>query len=102
MLNYTPNSIALSLRNQSSKSIGIIIPQIVNHYFAKVIQGIEEEAQKHGFSSLIAVSNNSFEKEVLHMQNLANGSIDGFILSVAKETMLKKDYHHFKEVLARG
>lgn len=102
LLNYKPNSIALSLRNQATKSIGILIPQIVNHYFAKVIQGIEEEAQKQGYSSLIAVSNNSFEKEVLHMQNLANGSIDGFILSVAKETLLKKDYHHFKEVLARG
>lgn len=100
-LNYKPNSIALSLRNRSTKSIAVIIPQIVNHFFSKVIKGIEEEAAERGYSTLIAVSNNSFEKEVLHMQSLANGSIDGFILSVAKETMRKNDYHHFNEILSR-
>lgn len=102
MYNYKPNSIALNLRNKSTKSIAIIIPQIVNHFFTNVIQGIEEEANKRNYNVIIAVSNDSFDKEVLNMETLVNGSIDGFILSVAKETMKKADYHHFNETISQG
>lgn len=102
MYNYKPNSIALSLRNKSSKSIGIIIPQIVNHFFTRVIQGIEGIANERNYNVVIAVSNDSFEKEVINMQTLVNGSIDGFVLSVAKETLKIKDYHHFSETIAQG
>ena len=45
---------------------------------------------------------NDFDKEVLNMELLANGSTDGFILSVAKETMDKQDYHHINEVIEQG
>lgn len=102
MYNYKPNSIALNLRNQSTKSIAIIIPQIVNHFFTKVIQGIENEANHRNYNVIIAVSNDSFEKEVLNMQTLVNGSIDGFVLSVAKDTLRRKDYHHFYETISQG
>ncbi len=102
MYNYKPNSIALNLRNKSTKSIAIIIPQIVNHFFTKVIQGIESEANRRNYNVIIAVSNDSFDKEVLNMETLVNGSIDGFILSVAKETMKKRDYHHFNETILQG
>jgi len=48
------------------------------------------------------LSNESFDKEVINMQLLANGSIDGFILSISKETLLKQDYHHFTESIDQG
>ncbi len=102
LYNYKPNSIALNLRNKSSQTIAIIIPQIVNHFFTKVIQGIESIANERNYNVIIAVSNDSFEKEVLNMQTLVNGSIDGFILSVAKETLKRKDYHHFNETISQG
>lgn len=102
LYNYKPNSIALNLRNKSSQTIAIIIPQIVNHFFTKVIQGIESIANERNYNVIIAVSNDSFEKEVINMQTLVNGSIDGFILSVAKETLKRKDYHHFNETISQG
>lgn len=102
MYNYKPNSIALNLRNKSSQTIAIIIPQIVNHFFTKVIQGIESVANERNYNVVIAVSNDSFDKEVINMQTLVNGSIDGFILSVAKETLKRKDYHHFTETISQG
>ncbi len=102
LYHYKPNSIALSLRNQSTRSIAIIIPQIVNQFFTEVIKGIEAEASKHNYNTIIAVSNDSFEKEVLNMQTLANGSIDGFILSVAKGTLYQKDFRHFQETIEQG
>ena len=102
MYNYKPNSIALNLRNKSTNSIAIILPQIVNHFFTNVVQGIESEANRRNYNVIIAVSNDSFEKEVLNMETLVNGSIDGFILSVAKETMKRGDYHHFNETISQG
>jgi LacI family transcriptional regulator len=100
--NYKPNSIALSLKNQKTKKIGIIIPEIVHHFFATVISGAERVANKNGYQVIITVSDESFDKEVVNMEMLANGSIDGFIMSLSKETMHKQDFHHLREVTNQG
>ncbi|KAF2515995.1 LacI family DNA-binding transcriptional regulator [Flavobacterium foetidum] len=100
--NYKPNNIALSLKNRKTKSIGIIIPEIVHYFFSTVINGIEQVANEHGYSVVICVSDDSFDKEVLNMEMLANGSIDGFIMSLSKETQFKGDFHHITEVINQG
>ncbi|MCH2192744.1 LacI family DNA-binding transcriptional regulator [Kordia sp.] len=102
LYNYRPNNIALSLKNKRTKTIGVIIPEIVHHFFSKVISGIEKEANNRGYNVIIGLSNESFDKEVINIEMLANGSIDGFILSVAKETLLLQDYHHFYETINQG
>jgi len=102
LYNYRPNNIALSLKNRKTKTIGVIIPDIVHHFFTKVINGIENVAAKRGYNVLVSLSNESFDKEVLNMETLANGSIDGFILSISKETLMQQDFHHFKEILDEG
>lgn len=99
---YKPNSLALNLRNQKTKTIGIIIPQIVHHFFTKVISGIEYVANKNGYNVMICMSMDSFEKEVLNLDMLANGMVDGIIVSVAKETEEKKEYTHFKDLINNG
>ena len=100
--NYKPNNIALSLKNRKTKTIGIIIPEIVHHFFTTVISGVEKVANEMGYNVLVCLSDNSFSKEVLNMEMLANGSTDGFILSLAKETMQKGDYHHLTEAVNQG
>lgn len=102
LYNYKPNNIALSLKNRKSKTIGVIIPEIVHHFFTTVISGIEQVANEKGYHVIICMSNNSFDKEVINMELLANGSTDGFIISVAKETQQKQDYHHLTEVIDQG
>ena len=102
LYNYRPNNIALSLQNQKTKTIGVIIPEIVHHFFSKVIRGIELVANKRGYNVIIGLSNESFDKEIINMQMLASGSIDGFILSISKETLQQQDYHHFKETINQG
>ncbi len=102
LYNYKPNNIALSLKNRKTKTIGVVIPEIVHHFFSKVIRGIEHVANTRGYNVIIALSNESFDKEVLNMEMLANGSIDGFIISIAKETLLLQDYHHFSETINQG
>lgn len=102
LYNYRPNNIALSLKNKKTKTIGIIIPEIVHHFFATVISGIEQVANKSGYNVIVCLSNESFDKEVINMDMLANGSIDGFIMSLSKETQLKKDFHHIEEAINQG
>lgn len=102
LYNYKPNNIALSLKNRKTRTIGLVLPEIVHDFFATVISGVEDVANKRGYNVLICLSNNSFDREVINMEMLANGSTDGFILSVAKETQQKGDYHHLEEVISQG
>lgn len=102
LYNYKPNNIALSLKNKKTKTIGIIIPEIVHHFFATVISGIEQVANECGYNVIVCLSDESFDKEVINMEMLANGSTDGFIMSLSKETQQKKDFHHLQEVINQG
>ena len=99
---YRPNNIALSLKNRKAMTIGVIIPEITHYFFSNVITGIEKVAKKEGFNVIIGLSNESFDKEVLNMEMLANGSIDGFILSISNDTQLQQDYHHLVETINQG
>lgn len=100
--NYKPNNIALSLKNRKTKTICIIIPEIIHHFFTTIISGIEHIANENGYNVIICLSDESFDKEVINMETLANGNIDGFIMSLSKETQQKKDFHHIAEVINQG
>ncbi len=102
LYNYRPNNIALSLKSKKTKTLGVIIPEIVHHFFTTVISGIEAYANRMGYNVIVGLSNESFSKEVINLETLANGSIDGFIMSVAKETLSKKDFYHLSETIDQG
>ncbi len=97
--NYKPNNLALQLRNQKTSVIGVIIPEIVHHFFSTVIDGIEQYANKRGYNVMVCVSNESYEKEVLNFNVLTNGSVDGLIVSVARGTQKNEKYNHFEALI---
>jgi len=99
---YKPNNVARSLINKKTKTIGVIIPNIMNNFFAKVFVGIEKVAAEKGYSLISCISNESYEKEVKTMDLLKNGTLDGFILSMAEETQIKQDFDHFKMAIDEG
>lgn len=97
--NYQPNFTALSLRNNKSKTLGIIIPQLVHEFFALVIRGIEDYAYSTGYSIIICSSNESYDREVIDTRTLITGRVDGLLVCMSKETV---NFDHFEEVDARG
>jgi LacI family transcriptional regulator len=97
--NYKPNSLALQLRTQKTKVIGVIIPQIVHHFFSTVISGIEEVANERGYNVMICFSNNSYKREVENVELLANGSVDGLLVSISKETLENDKFSHFQSLI---
>ncbi|PKA98836.1 LacI family transcriptional regulator [Flavobacteriaceae bacterium MAR_2009_75] len=102
LYNYKPNNIAVSLKNKRTKNIGVVIPDIVHHFFTTVFRGIEKYANEQGYNVIICVSDESFDKEVINMEMLNNGSIDGFIMSLSAETQQKDDITHLKQVVEQG
>src|SRR5690606_30458885 len=100
--NYSPNQIAISLKIQKTKTIGVIIPNILSHYFAEVLLGIEEEAIKQGYHIITIISNESYDKEVKSIKMFLNGTVDGFLVSLAKETQVKQKFNHFKLAISQG
>ncbi len=97
--NYRPNSLALKLRNRKTLVIGIIIPEIVHHFFSRVISGIEKTANERGYNVMICLSNESYDKELLNINMLADGSVDGLLVSIAKETLEKNEFGHFNQLI---
>ena len=98
-LNYTPNSIALSLRQSKTNTIGVIIPEIIHFFFSTVISGIEDIAYAAGYSVIVSQSNESYEREVIDSKALFNNRVDGMLVSLSRETV---KYDHFKSLFDRG
>lgn len=97
--NYKPNNLALQLRNQKTKVIGVILPKIVHHFFSTVIKGIEKGASEKGYHIMVCFSNESYQSEVDNLKVLSNGSVDGLLVSVAKETLQNEDFKHFEDLV---
>lgn len=100
--NYKPNIIGLNLKNRKTKTIGVIIPNILNSFFAKVFTGIEKVADEKGYNVITCISNESIEKEIHTLDMLSNGTIDGFILSISEEAQKLQEFSHFNEIINDG
>ncbi|MGJ3235715.1 LacI family DNA-binding transcriptional regulator [Marivirga sp.] len=85
-LNYQPNQFAINFKNQQSFIIGVIIPQIVHHFFSNVISGIINEAEKRGYNIMLFQSNESFESELKGVETFQKSMIDGLIISLSDNT----------------
>ncbi len=99
---YQPNRVALNLLQKKTKTIGVVIPNIMNSFFTKVFVGIEETATKRGYNLISCISNESYDKECKTIEMLKNGTLDGFIISMAEETQIKQKYEHLQTAIDEG
>lgn len=97
-LNYKPNTFAVNLRTKESKTIGLIIPVIVHHFFSNVIRGIISQAEKKGYLVIILQSNESYELEKKQIDLLMSQRVDGILISLANGTA---NFSHLNEVIAQ-
>ncbi|GAA4271208.1 LacI family DNA-binding transcriptional regulator [Aquimarina gracilis] len=101
--NYKPsNSVPDNSSKKSIKTIGVIIPNMLNHFFTKVFVGIERVATQSGYNLITCISNESYEKEASAMELLKNSRLDGFILSIAEETQVKQRFSHLQNAINQG
>lgn len=98
-VNYLPNPNALSLKERKSKSIGIVVSEVANHYFSQAINGIESIANSRGYTAIITQTHESYEQEKKNVQHLASRSVDGLLVSLSAET---RDLAHLEDLHSRG
>jgi LacI family transcriptional regulator len=98
-LNYRPNPFAQSLRSEAPRIIGVVVPNLVTHYYAAVLDGIETEARKAGYSVISANSHESKEDETRAIDNFNSLHVEGIIACLAQDTT---DYSHFEEISKMG
>jgi LacI family transcriptional regulator len=95
-MNYTPNPLAMGLLKQATKMIGVIVPDLVTHFYSSIISGIEQIAEEKGYYILIASSNESLQKEIKAVENLLKTRVEGLIVCLSQET---KTYEHFDRLI---
>ncbi|MCK8521135.1 LacI family transcriptional regulator [Aquimarina sp. D1M17] len=98
--NYKPNALAVSLKSSKTKTIGVILPEILNHFFAKALFGIEKQAAENGYKIVTCITNESYQKEVEYVEMLNYSSVDGFVVALSQETQVLNKFDHF-QVLKR-
>lgn len=98
-LNYRPNPFAQSLRKEAPKVIGVIVPNLVTHYYAAVLDGIEDYASKLGYSVISSNSHEDHEREAQALDNFLNMHVEGIIACLAQDTT---DYSHFEQLHEMG
>ena len=94
-LNYRPNPFAQSLRREKPRVIGVVVPNLVTHYYAAVLDGIEDYASKAGYAVIAANSHEDHEREEKAIDNFVGMYVEGIIACLAQDTV---DYSHFEEI----
>jgi DNA-binding LacI/PurR family transcriptional regulator len=97
--NYQPDQVALSLKSGLSKTIGVIVPEIVHYFFSTVISGIEDLAHDRGYHVMFCQSSELYEREVKAVEALLSTRIDGILVSVTKNTI---SFDHFRNIMNKG
>ncbi len=98
-VHYRPNVLALGLKKQQSNTLGVIVPEIVHHFFSSIISGIEDIAYGNGYRVMICQSNEDYLREVINLQALMDHRVDGLLVSISKSTL---DTNHFQRVSDGG
>lgn len=98
-LEYYPDSVARSLQQKSTRTIGVIVPEIRHFFFSSAVDGIEDIAYQAGYTILVSKSNEDCEREILNTRSLVSNKVAGIIASVAQNTT---DGSHFSSLANRN
>lgn len=85
-VNFRPNSIASSLKTKKTKTIGIVIPDMQNLFFTKILQSIVDSATSEGYRSILTCSNESYEREVECVDELINHNVEAIFIALSDRT----------------
>lgn len=100
--NYTPNSFASNFRKGTTSTVGLIIPNILNPFYAKVLVGVETYLDENGYKLITSISNDLIEKEIKNISVMSSGFVDGLIICISKEAEQKNEYQHIKTLIDNG
>lgn len=98
-VNYRPNPIAQGLKENRSRAIAVIVPEIANSFFSEAITGIEDVANARGYDVVIFQSHESYDREVANVRNVVARRVDGLLISLSNQT---QEFSHLRELHEKG
>lgn len=99
---YRPNAIATNLRNKSSKTLAVILPDVSNGFFAAALDGMEEMAHSKGYRLITCISHEKADREEEYIQMFSNGGVDGYIVAVSEEIQQQNRKAVYEQLLEDG
>ena len=96
-LGYTPDASARSFRTGKKKTIGFIVPDISNKFFATMIEAVENCLSAHGYHLIIANTKENTEREETNIRLLSAGLVDGLLIASTIE-----DFSRFESLIPAG
>lgn len=96
-LNYEPNNAAILFQKGKTYTIGVILPELAEHFFSTAISAIEDEALKRNYTVIFAQSHDNFDKEMRLVDKMKNQRVDGLLVSITKDT---SSFEHFEKLKA--
>ena len=96
---YQPNPFAMSLRYDTTRTIGVIVPDIVFSHYAHIVKYIEAEARKNGYMCIVSDSGDRYHDEVDCIDQLLSKHVEGIAICLSQET---NDYTHLKRIIERN
>lgn len=94
-LNYEPNQKAIFFQQRKTFTIGVILPELSEAFFASAISGIEDMANTRNYTVLIGQSHDDEEREKRIVRTMKDHRVDGLIVSLAKNT---RNCEHFSSM----
>ncbi len=97
VLDYYPNYAARSLRSQKSRLIGVLMPDITNSFYMRVVSGIEKVMRANGYSLMVCNSDDNLQLEQEHLKILKAQSIEGLIMRATPDdhSFLREFEEHY-------
>lgn len=101
-LGYTPNAIARGLKTKRTYTLGMLIPDITNPFFAEIARGVEDAANANGFNIILCNTDDKLKKERIYLEILKGKRVDGLILGTAHikdKSILELENNNFPYIL---
>jgi LacI family transcriptional regulator len=83
-LEYRPNALARSLREETTKTLGLVVSNVMNPFFTAVARAVEDAASKKGYSVILCNADEDADKEDFYLEVLLQKRVDGLIISPAR------------------
>lgn len=99
---YVPNQMAKNLKLGKTRSIGVVLPNLKDEFFGMVFHGIEKAARKRNYNVIAHISDDKTKKEKECLRKFHKGTVDGVLISLAKETQVKQKTKHLDDLVKWG
>jgi LacI family transcriptional regulator, galactose operon repressor len=86
-LKYQPDHVARSLRTKQTRTVGMVIPEVVSPFFTEMVRGVQEASHRARYSVILCTTNSEPDEEELQLATLYSRRVDGILLASGQQHM---------------